>query len=644
MLFIEFGNFNPELLFWVCPMVVSIILIVSGVAYWVSKGRNRTEGTYAIAAAFEFVASLVLAFPECFYSIESKNIFLRILHSFLDSILKVIGISTGNDYDHPAIAGYANFSSGYAAVRLVANLLLLLAVGGYILKFVEGPLSKLKLSAFRKGNVYIFTECNNKTISLAESIASSCEGKKIIVFTCELDESMTALRERVNSIGGLIVDEAPDMIVSKTKGRSKGVEVFMFCDKEEDNLIQLDDICESLRGHDGCDVKLYIELSVTPWSLYDGYPKKYGFNQDGKENVIINFIRTEENFVLNTLAQNSIFDNAIPANKYKDIKVLIVGGMSDRNFEMIRSILHLGQMPGYKLSITVVDNEAGYGILKQRIPELKEKVDDEGEAIYQINYFEKVDLNSDAFELKIKEKISDFSFAFINASDDLLNVNLAMRLNANCFQAHRKSDTYMILTNVSNQSICSKWNANILAGIKFVGDAKKTYSYNFITMSAIEKATVAIHYDRYKNKSWASYCNNEYNRHSVYARTLSFMYKVKIIEAEYNSEYSLVSNSKIWKMYEHMRWNMYTRGLGYSYSDPDKLDEAFVEISDGKDAKTNKDIKIKKIINPYRTMGRVHQDLVDFSDLDLDTQELDGLKLTETVVKIFHSMDVDDNI
>ncbi|MCQ2467418.1 MAG: hypothetical protein MJ166_07880 [Clostridia bacterium] len=641
MLFIEFGNFNPELLFWVCPMVVSIILIVSGVAYWVSKGKRRTEGTYAIAAVFEFIASLVLAFPECFYSIESKNIFLRILHSFLDSILKVIGISTGNDYDHPAIAGYANFSSGYAAVRLVANLLLLLAVGGYILKFVEGPLSKLKLSAFRKGNVYIFTECNNKTISLAESIASSCEGKKIIVFTCELDESMTALRERVNSIGGLIVDETPDMIVSKTKGRSKGVEVFMFCDKEEDNLIQLDDICESLRGHDGCNVKLYVELSVTPWSLYDGYPKKYGFNQDGKENVIINFIRTEENFVLNTLSKNSIFDNAIPAKSHKDIKVLIVGGMSDRNFEMIRTILHLGQMPGYKLSITVVDNGTGYGMLKQRIPELKEKMDEEGEAIYQVDCFEKVELDSIAFEQKIKEKIPDFTFAFVNAGDDLLNVNLAMRLNAICFRDYRKSDSYMILTNVVNQSICSKWNANILAGIKFVGDAQKTYSYNFITMSSIEKATVAIHYERNKNKSWTSYCNNEYNRHSVYARTLSFMYKVKIIEAEHNSDYSLVSNSKVWKMYEHMRWNMYTRGLGYVYCDPGKLDDKFVETSDAKDAKTKKDIKIKRVLNPYRTIGRVHQDLIAYDDLDLATQELDGLALTENIVSIFHSMDKD---
>ena len=137
-------------------------------------------------------------------------------------------------------------------------------------------------------------------------------------------------------------------------------------------------------------------------------------------------------------------------------------------------------------------------------------------------------------------------------------------------------------------------------------------------MSAIEKATVAIHNVRYPNgvKPWYVYCNDEYNRHSVYARTLSFKHKVRIIDEYYNSDYSVTRKDDEWKIYEHMRWNMYTRTMGYVLADEALLDE---------DGKLDKDLRLR---------AKVHSDLIPFEELSEENKMKDSLILTPEIVEI----------
>ena len=133
--------------------------------------------------------------------------------------------------------------------------------------------------------------------------------------------------------------------------------------------------------------------------------------------------------------------------------------------------------------------------------------------------------------------------------------------------------------------------------MRFVGGIHEVYDFKFITMSAIEKATIAIHETRYKDKTWEEYCNNEYNRHSVYARTLSFAYKVKLIDENEKTrgQYDLTYTDHDWIVYEHMRWDMYTRTLGYA-----KPSESILSRYNG------------KIPGDERKVLKVHECLVTF--------------------------------
>ncbi|MBR6851506.1 MAG: hypothetical protein IKM88_14875, partial [Lachnospiraceae bacterium] len=299
-------------------------------------------------------------------------------------------------------------------------------------------------------------------------------------------------------------------------------------------------------------------------------------------------------------------------------------GMNARNLEMLKAILHLSQMPGYRLTVMVLDTGAGRSILRRKMPEIDDECDKVGNAVYRLIYKENVLLESDSFEQIIGEEFADFTFAFIHVGEDLQNANLAMRLNA---LRARKNDNgnYRIQVNIERDRMAGQWNGDLTEKMDFVGSRRKVYDYDFITMSDLEKATVAIHNVRYPlsdpaRPSWVSYCNNEYNRHSVYARTLAFRYKMQLIEKYYDADYSITAKDNVWKIYEHMRWNVYTRTQGYVLADKELLD-----ASGELDKKT-------------RTVARVHNDLVDYEELTKEEQDKDALVLSPEIVAILQSI------
>ena len=221
----------------------------------------------------------------------------------------------------------------------------------------------------------------------------------------------------------------------------------------------------------------------------------------------------------------------------------------------------------------------------------------------------------------------DFTFAFINAGDDLINANLAMRLNTICYR-NKKNNPYRIQVSITNErvhkSICHMWNPCLREHIDVVGSLCETYDHSFITMSDLERASAAIHHVRYpkdrpSSPTWTSYCNNEYNRHSVYARTLSLKYKVWVIDKFYNSEYSLINTDTTWKKYEHMRWNVYSRTLGYILARKDIFERAELDAT-------------------LRGIAKIHCDLVNYDNLPQDEKKKDTLQLTSEVVDILRSI------
>lgn len=641
-------NMDLQRAVWCAAIIIGMVLSIHAGLY-VIINKQRREVHYAKAAFLEFIACWVMYIPQEYFNDLSENshFVLRICESVVTALLKSFNVYAGNGYERVVYTDSIPFSSFYNIVRACANIAMILFIGGFIIKFLDGPLQKVKLNCHKKYKTYVFSECNDKTLAIAQSIIQSLDlPKKKIIFACAGKNTLPENKEKVDYLGTIYVDDTVNYVIQHLKKSSKGLEIFIFDFEEEKSLDDLEVICSKLKNYKGCEIKLYVELLKTPWSLYDDFLANHGIKENSK--IVLNFIRSEENFIYNHLLEYSIFERFIEQEGEKTIKILIVGEMNDRNLELLKAVLHLGQMPSYKLMVYVIEASEDRGRLNHVMPEVKDEYNEVGDAIYSLHFWEGIDYNSVKFDNIICNEISDFTFAFVNVGDDLKNVNLAMRINAFCYRNKRPIDNYTIQANVLRQDICNKWNPNLLEGIEIIGSQEKIYDYGFITMSKIEESTKKIHEVRqekrkrkkeeagdstYSPKTWIEYCNYEYNRHSVYARTLSFKYKVLLIDREYESDssgdeyekYRITgkdildadgNESNIWKIYEHMRWNMYTRSLGYCLSSDDLLD------ANG------------KIDKKVRSIALVHNDLVAFDMLSKEEQQKDELELTPEIVDI----------
>ena len=613
---------------WYASYALGMILFLGGIFYLLRKKHPREED-FIKATLFEFCAAWILYLPEeIFNDVPESLPSLKMAESFFTAFLRTFNIYLGNDYSRIEFAGHPVFSSLYATLITVVNIVMLFFVAGLIVKFLEGPVQLMRMSLSKRRPAYVFPVCNSKTLAIAESIK---DPRTNIIFAYGDREPGQTEKQRINDIGGVYVSGSVAGILDRIGRRSKGIEIFLFGDSEVSNLSELEKICDKVGAGVKAPVRIFVELSDTPWDLYDSFLDKH--NTPAGEKLTINFVRTEESFAYNDLLKYSIFENAIQTDENrKDIKVLIVG-MNERNLEMLKAVLHLGQMPGYRLTVMVLDESDGRKRLMAKLPEVYDECKTEGDAIYRLIYKENVDM--EVLEA-VGNEYPDFTFAFVNAGNDLKNTGIAVRLNEMCLRKGRKAG-YRIQVNIEDQKICRSWDSDITERMDFVGDIKTIYAHDFITMSDIEKGAIAIHEVRYpegtdRYRSWVSYCNNEYNRHSVYARTLSFKHKVKIIHDMYDPGdelkgtekefdiYRVTKTNRIWKIYEHMRWNMYTRTRGFVLADKALLDE------DGRvDKKT-------------RSAARVHHDLIHYSKLPKEDQDKDALELTPEIVKILRDI------
>ena len=606
--------------FWYSAFFIGLGLFVYGIVRLFRKKENR-EGRFAWAALFEFLSCWILFLPDEFYNeVPKSKPVLHVIESIVTALVKTFNIYLGDAFKRVECKGHPVLSSIYGTLVMLTNVVILLLVAGFLASFLDGALQRIRLFFRRNRRIVVFSVCNEKTLAIAESIPS--KAKKPVFANCGKNTD-GAWKERIAAIGGVRFDASVSEVLRKVVGHSRRVEVFLFGNREEDNLSELERVCSCVEGRRRTKTRVYVELSETPWSLYDEYLKSHN-SADG-EKLVINFVRTEENFAYNNLLKHSIFEHAKPENDgaVREIRFLLVG-MNERNLEMFKAVLHLSQMPGYRITVMVLDPGANREALKGKMPEIYDECNIPGEAVYQIRYLENVRTETEQFESITGKDFPNFTFAFINVGDDMQNAGLAMRLNALCFRMKRDGG-YRIQVNIEENGVCDHWNPDLMRNVDIVGTRRTTYDYTFVTMSNIEKGTVAIHNVRYpkedpKSPTWISYCNNEYNRHSVYARTLSFKYKVQLIDEFYGSDYGIVQSDRIWKIYEHMRWTVYTRTLGYVRADKELLDEA------------------GKLDRKSRMIGRVHHDLIPFDELSADEQDKDALILTPKIVEILKSI------
>ena len=596
---------------WIATFVLGITFFIAGIIYLGIRGAK--EKYFFKAGIFEYIASVILYIPQAFYNdIPKGKMPAKIVETIFISLLRIF---TGNKYERVKIEGYSTFNNIYATLMIIVNLTLIFFIGGIFAKFFSGRFQQILLALRKRKDAYIFFGCNEKTLAIASSVGKE---KANYIFANISKNTKLSYREKISEIGGIHVENSVSQVFKKIYKKSTKIEIFLFGDSEEDNLLELETICAEIAKHKIINVKVYVELLDTPWDIYNDFLDKHN-----TDNVRISFVRTEANFAYNNLFNNSIFKDAKEADGIRYIKFLIVG-MNERNMEMFKGILHLGQMPGYRLDIMVLDEGRMRNVLREQMPEVLDLCDKEGDAIYQIRYHEHIKMESDEM-IQALYGFEDFTFAFINMKDDIQNLNVAMRLNR---MRMRKGDKgkYKIQAVCENKNLYKNRDEKSKSNVQFIGSKSEVYNYKFITMPEVEEASKKIHDIRFKDglevEEWNKSCNKEYNRHSEYARTLSLKYKILDIDRQYGNKvsaakYADIENEEKWRIYEHMRWNMYMRTNGYIFADRDKVSD-----------------KEGNIDRDFRRRAKMHNCLINYFELPQVEKDKDGIMLTKAVVEI----------
>ncbi len=607
-----------EGIFWSAALIAGLTLLVTGIVSCFDKKREAEE-RLAIAAFIEFIAGWVMYLPDEWYNDTPQGIApaLKTVEVVLTALVKAFNCYFGDGHDRFIREGHEFFSSCYSVTMNLINIAMIFFVAGFILRFIERPFRWFRFLRGRRKDVCFFSACNEKTITIAESVPEK-EGK-LIVFVDADGELSEKMKQRVQALHAVLMEEDAGEAFGKLMKGSGNKEVFLFGNTEEDNLLDLKALTEQIR-EEKTSIRIYVEIEKTPWSLYDGYLEKMGLDV---RNVVLNFVRTEENFAYNELLKHSIFENAYETEKGREIRFLFVG-MNERNLELLKAVLTLGQMPDYRLRIVVIESGSNRSRLRQQMPEIIDEYDREGNAVYRMSYHENVDYASEEFDRLILVKYTEFTTAFVNAGDDLENVRLGLQLQSLCRRAGYSPGK--IRVSLQRKEITENWNPKYAERLDFVGDIASTYSYGFITMTELEKAAKAIHGIRqqeraksakergeeYRERSWEEYCNNEYNRHSVYARTLGMKYKVWLIDKDYGGDYTLTQTDR-WMLYEHMRWDTYTRTQGYALVPKEPHDPDL--------GQTDK-------------VAKLHTDLVDYEELSEKLKSYDAITLNAEIEEV----------
>ena len=640
-----------EAIVWYMSLIIGTAVFLIGVFYLISR-EKRVRLDFIKATAIELLSSWVLWLPyELYEEVTVGNPVLHLAESLITALMRTLNIFSIEEYKKIVYEGSENLTSAFAIVRVLVSISVALFAFGWIMSFFDGPIQRVKLFLRKNSPVYVFPEFNEKTAAIARSIVKEAESRSedgnreehtaTIVFLTG-DEVSASEREEIEEMGGMVLEQSLPSLIRQLRRNTGAIEVFLFGRNDEDNLQQLERAFDEGAVGKCRSIRFFVELLSTPWDLCDHYverklgKKKAADGSSGEVRVL--FVRTEENTIYNTLWRHSFLKYVkTERDGMKRAEVLLVG-VNDRSIEMFRALLHLSQMPGYSISLTVLDEGRHLSRLRAQMPGIvfNKPVRRWGDAIYSIRYLENVDLDADLPDAA-GNALSSFTFAYVNAGDDVRDVALAIRLSERRQRAvlAENCGEYEILVDAAHLSE-KNWNPENTAHLRFAGSFDEVYSHGFITMSEIETASEAVHNQRqtdraqmaeaeggtYEKKPWVAYENNEYNRRSVYARTLSLRYKYLLLRDVYGDPDGALLKTEEWKVAEHMRWNMYTRTIGYL--NPDTVMHAiFEEVRDAArekatlEGKTEKQIERaeKKAEKEIRKNTHVHEDLIGYEEL-----------------------------
>lgn len=497
----------------------------------------------------------------------------------------------------------------YRAYSILASILFVLApliTFGLVISIFKN------LSAYRKylwnyrKPAYIFSELNEKSLSLAESVQKQ-PGKCLCVFTDvseEGEKKASALQARAYLIGAVCFRKGMETIRLQIHSKKSDL-IFFAIGNDEAKNVQLS-IRLAKKYKQRAHTHLYV-FSTRP----DAEPILSGISDGALKLRRINEVQA---LLYNMLYRDGekLFENALPQpqGQEKLISAVIVG-LGDHGTEMTRTLAWFCQMIGYRIEIHAFDeSKEAENKLRLLCPELMDEAHngqftDDGEAQYRITVHGGIRTDCRDFYDRLSG-IGQISYVLVALHEDEMNIQTSMQMRMHFERMGIHPQIQAVVRNTDEKELLQGLTNcyDQPYEIEFIGDRRSQYSAEAVIHSELEEEALDRHL-RYakaeeKEKATCTFWRYEYYRKSSMASAIHKTMKVACgvpgitLAPEEREEKDLWAIRKL----EHRRWNAYMRSEGYVYS--------------GSTEKASRN-----------NLGKMHHCLVSFDQLSLDDQKKD---------------------
>ena len=467
------------------------------------------------------------------------------------------------------------------------------------------------------GEVYVFSELNEKALTLAEDLRKK-HPHAVIVFTNVIagdSDTSDDMADQAEAINAICFKKDIQTSLLKNHSKKKEITFFIIGDNESENIGQALFLTENYRERDNtslflCSTRIDGELLMPKLSA--GKVKVRRINE---VRSLINRLLYEEG--------TRLFDNARPVSEEEKKISAVIVGMGQHGIEMMKALSWYCQMDGYSLSINAFDQDPlAEDKFKALCPELMDpKVNGKklpGESIYDIRIHPGCDVNTKTFADQIKQ-LEDTTYVLVALGSDDQNIHTAVNLRTLFEQcgikpviraivySTAKKEALTGITNYKRQSY----------DIELIGDIKTSYSEQVIMNLKLESEGLFrhLHYGGSVEEFW----QYEYNYRSSIASALHFSAKKHcgllpeealaefdriqdgVEESEVNAEQEKIQQMftpkqrDLYQLIEHRRWNAYMRSEGFIYhqsrNDLGKMHFDLVPYEELTDAEKAKDFQ-----------------------------------------------------
>ncbi len=591
---------------WEICLILAILFPIALVLLSFLSKRQKSHinsfGTFFVGVV---ISSSILFFPICLNIFKDSNfgIFEVVLVAF-HNVIKMFVVDGDFSFIVSNIPNDVYWvSKGYLVVFAALYVIAPILTFGFILSFFKNISSYIAYARQFYKDAFIFSELNEKSLTLAEDILKKRKKRRIVF--CNVIEDVSfennQFIEKAKAIGAVCLKK--DIVTANLNIRIKRKQLNFFAvnSNQSENINVALKIIDKFRYEANSHLYVFSTEEASEILIATAFNRSIQSKPPMLKVRRVNEVRSLIDRVLYEDGYEYIFNSALPLKlTEKNIHALVIG-MGSHGTEMTKALSWFCQMTDYYPEISCFDKRDNVlGKFKALCPELMSdqingKYNIEGESKNRITIYSNTDVLTTEFE-ELVCSLSPPTYIFVSLGDDELNITAAIKLREMFLRKGyspriqavvSSSEKKMALDDITNFK-------NQRYDIDFVGDINSLYSEDSIIKSDIEKVALERHLKwGQEDDFWKFDYNYRSSVASAIHQKMKKLCKVPGIDKAPKDR----TEEELWnlRILEHCRWNAFMRSEGYVYS-------GSVDKSSRND------------------LAKMHHCLVPFKDLPLNEQ------------------------